>query len=133
MKQVAIQPVGAEARQRSFAGGQGAVFGCITGQHFGHQENLVPPSLDGLADNSFRGAGSVHFRGVDVRKAKIEAASQRCDGAGGGRCLNFPNSLPDAGDLSPCRAEGAGGAFGGHVGFGVLQETGAQSPRNREA
>jgi len=34
------------------------------------------------------------FRGVDVRQAEIESASQRHGGAGRGRSLHFPCSLP---------------------------------------
>ena len=105
MKQVAIEPIGAQARQRLFAGGQSAVFRGIAGQHLGNQKNLVAPALDGLADDSLRRSRPVHFRGVDVRQAEIESASQRRDGAGGGRSLHFPCTLANAGDVSPGRAE----------------------------
>src|ERR1700691_366024 len=83
-------------------------------QHFGYQEHLVAPTFDGFADDSFRQAGSVQFRRVDMRQAEVESAAQRRDGSLCSRSFAFPGSLPDARDLAPGSAEDTHDIFSSH-------------------
>ena len=63
---VAIQPIGAEAGERSLAGRPHAAPGGVRGQDLGNQEDLVASPGDGLADQSLDAARSVHLRGIDL-------------------------------------------------------------------
>ncbi len=105
VKQVAIQPVGAQPRERLFAGRHGAALRGVARQHLRHQENLVAPALDRRADHRFRGSGPIHLGGIDMRQTEVEAAAQGGDG-GIRPVLDFPRSLADRRDAAPGRAEG---------------------------
>ncbi len=105
VQQVAIQPIGPEAGERSLASDLRPPPRRILWQHLGDQEHLVSPSRDGVADQLLGGAGPVHFRGVDVVHSEIDAAAQ--GGARGGAVafLDVPGPQANDADLALQGAE----------------------------
>jgi len=79
VQQIAIEPVGFQPLQRALAGGDGAAARGVARQHFRNQEDLVAPSGDRFRDHQFGVA--IHFGGVDMGHAEIDAAPQRGDRA----------------------------------------------------
>jgi hypothetical protein len=51
--------------QASFARTDGFCGAGILWENFAHQERLVAPAMDGFGHEFLRGAGAVHFGGVD--------------------------------------------------------------------
>ena len=95
VQEVAVEPVGAQPRQRALAGGDGAGARGVVGQHLGDEEHLVAAAGDGLADDALGGAAAVHLGGVDVVHAEIEAAAQRRDGGAAVAVFDVPGALAD--------------------------------------
>ena len=98
VQEVAVQPVGAQARERALAGRDGTGARGVAGEHLGDEEDLVAPPGDRLADHGLRVA--VHLGGVDVGHAEIEAAVQRIDRGGPVRIVEVPSSLADHRNLA---------------------------------
>jgi len=119
VKQVAIQPVGSQARQGFLACRESAPLRGIARQDLGDEEDFIAPAGDRLCDDPFRGPRAVHFRGIDMSQAEIETAAQGSDGRGRRRCLYLPGSLADRRNTALSAAECACG--GGH---GLLREHG---------
>src|ERR1700722_13524293 len=75
MQQVAVEPVGPEAVERSLASGDGTLNRGVLGQHLRYQKDLVA-AAGNRATNQFLGvARTVHLGGVDMRHAEVEAAA----------------------------------------------------------
>src|ERR1700719_4869971 len=72
MQQVAVEPVGPEAVERSLASGDGTLNRGVLGQHLRYQEDLVA-AAGNRATNQFLGvARTVHLGGGDMRHAGVE-------------------------------------------------------------
>src|ERR1700733_3399970 len=67
-----------------------------------------------------------------MRQTQVNSTAQRRRGRLRGSSFHLPSALPDAGNLTAGRSEFSRVKFWRHLGFGVLQETGAQSSFNRE-
>ena len=104
VEEVDVEPVGPETAQASIARLDGAPVGCVRGQHLRHEEDLVPPAEDGVADDLLDGPAAVHLGGVDVGHPQVKAPPQ-----GGDRLLavtfHRPGALADDGHHHPRRAE----------------------------
>jgi hypothetical protein len=90
VKQVAIQPVGSQARQGFLARRESAPLRGVARQDLGDEKDLIAPAGDRLRDDLFRGSRPVHFRGIDMRQAEIETAAQGRDGGARRGILDFP-------------------------------------------
>src|SRR5205085_11381668 len=104
VKEVDVEPVSPEAPQAPIARLDGAPVRCVRGQHLRHEEDLVPPAPDGVADDLLDGPAAIHLGGVDVGHPEIKAPPK-----GGDRLLavtlHRPGALPDDGHHDPRRAE----------------------------
>ncbi len=105
VQQIAIQPVGPQAGERAFAGGDHPGPRGVVRQHLRHQEKLVPPARDRLADDQL--GVTVHFRRVDVGHAVLDAAAQGRDRRGAIAFVDIPGPLADDRDLARTACEPA--------------------------
>src|SRR6202171_5626441 len=103
MQQVAIEAVGLQPLERTLAGGDGAAPRGVARQDFRDQKNLVALSGDRLGDHQFGIA--IHFGGVDVGHAEVDAAAQGGDRALAVATVDIPGALPDHGHVRPFAAE----------------------------
>ena len=100
VQEVAVQPVGLEARERPLAGRDRPAPRGILRKDLGDQEDLVASPGDRLGDKILGGARQVHLRGVDVGHAEIEAPPQRIDRRAGVFVVVVPGPLADHRDLA---------------------------------
>ena len=105
MQQVAVQPVGAEARKRARAGLPCPGSRRVLRQHLGHQKDLVAAAGNGLADPLFGRTRPVHLGGVDMVHAEVEPSAQCRDRRVAGRLLEIPGAEPDHRRVTAGRAE----------------------------
>src|SRR4029079_13008217 len=97
MQEIAVEPVGLQPLERALAGGDGAAPRSIARQHFRDQKNLVALARDGVGDDQLGIA--IHFGGVDVCHAELDAAAKRCNRALAVAAIEIPGALPDHGNV----------------------------------
>src|SRR3954447_5939159 len=103
MQQIAIEPIGPQPFQGAIAGGDGAAPRRVARQDLRDQKNVVASPGYRLGHDEFGIA--VHFGGVDMRHAEIDAPAQRRDRGGTIAAVDIPGALPDHGYLRAARAE----------------------------
>src|SRR3954463_9132763 len=103
MQQIAIEPVGPQPLQRAVACGDGAAPRRVTRQDLRDQKDIVAAPSRRLGHDEFGIA--IHFGGIDMRHAEIDAPAQRRDRGGAIAAVDMPGALPDHGYLRAPRAE----------------------------
>ena len=93
--------------QAPLARAQRAVVAGVGGEDFAHQEHFIAAPGDGFTGEFLGAAVAVHFGGVDVRKAEIQAHAQGLDGAplAVAGAFDHPGALPDDRDIHAGPAE----------------------------
>ena len=103
MQKIAIEAIGLQPLQRSFAGGDGAAPRCVARQHFRDKKKSVTFSGDRIRDHELRIA--IHLGGVDMGHAEIDAAFECRDSTLAVAAIEIPGALPDHGYVGAVSAE----------------------------
>src|SRR6204780_5367555 len=93
MQQVAVEPIGFQARERMLAGRDGTCPRCVFWYHLGDQEDISAAACDGFADNILRLA--IVPGCVDVGHAEIKPPSQGGHSGATVSLIDIPGTLPD--------------------------------------
>ena len=137
MQQIAIQPVGAQPRQRRLARADRALPRRIAGQHLGNEEHAV--ALPGDRVGHDRLGAAIHLRRIDMGHAKLDAAPERRNRPGlaltGLVTAHLPRALPDHRHIPPGRPEhtlpqGAASAVPTHSRQSMISAAMIAGPRN---
>jgi hypothetical protein len=100
MKQIAVQAISPQARQRLLASLARSRSAGIFGKHLRDEEHLIPPPCDCLAHDLLRPTGSIHLRSVDMIHPEVEALAERREGTCTTSALDEPTPLPYDGHLT---------------------------------
>ncbi len=100
MQQIQIEPVGREALQRLLAGRLHAAPARVVRVDLADEKHVVAHTGQRFAQQRFRRAVAVHFRGVDERHAEFDARAHRRYFRGALRrpLAHLPRALPQLRD-----------------------------------
>jgi hypothetical protein len=103
MQQIAIEPVGFEARERPLTGSDRPGAGRILRQDLRDQEDLITTTRDRLGYDVL--GDPVHFRRIDMRHSKVESTLQSGNRRGPAAAIYLPGSLADHSNVAISRTE----------------------------